>query len=152
MRKRAKKITLRVTDPSDLCRDLLKSETCDIAISELEFEMGGAALGGRFTTLEGLLNNILDQVSSNPLWGAGDAVAPDVNKRMDMFKERLGNMIRGEDKFTLILDDPTGNSYLQNVYAPEEDPEMNIEFYERSFDQNDLLGLNDMKVENYESS
>ena len=43
-----KKITLKLTDPTDLNRDLLKSETCSIAIPELEFEMGGGALGGRY--------------------------------------------------------------------------------------------------------
>ena len=66
-----KKITLRVrgsVDPreteEDLNRDLLKAETCSIAIPELKFEMGGFALGGRFTTLEGLLTNIDDQVNT----------------------------------------------------------------------------------------
>jgi len=49
----------------------------------------------------------------------------------------------------LILDDAAGNSYLQNIYAPDPDPEMKVEQYERSFEQNELLGLNDMKTENY---
>ena len=51
-----------------------------------------------------------------------------------------------------MLDDPAGNSYLQNVYAPDDDPELTIELYERSYEQNDDLGLNDMKVEGYEDS
>lgn len=38
---------------------------------------------------------------------------------------------------------------FQNVYAPEPDPEMKIENYERSYEQNEILGLNDMKTENY---
>jgi zinc finger protein len=37
----------------------------------------------------------------------------------------------------------------QNMYAPDPDPEMTIEKYERSLEQNELLGLNDMKTENY---
>lgn len=40
---------------------------------------------------------------------------------------------------------------LQNVYAPEEDPEMKVEHYKRTFDQNEELGLNDMKTEGYEA-
>ena len=40
---------------------------------------------------------------------------------------------------------------LQNSYAPDPDPEMTIELYERSYDQNEDLGLNDMKTENYET-
>ena len=39
--------------------------------------------------------------------------------------------------------------FLQNSYAPDPDPEMTIDNYERSFEQNDDLGLNDMKTENY---
>merc|ERR1712106_122497 len=144
-----KKITLKVTDPTDMSRDVLKSETCSIAIPELEFEMGGQALGGRFTTLEGLLNNVLDSVEQNSVWG-GDGVAPDINERMTKFKQKFHECIAAAVNFTVVLDDPAGNSYMQNVYAPEEDPELNIEIYERSFDQNDDLGLNDMKVEGYE--
>jgi zinc finger protein len=55
-----------------------------------------------------------------------------------------------EHPFTLILDDPLSNSYLQNLYAPDPDPNMTVEMYDRTFEQNDELGLNDMKVENYE--
>uniref|UniRef100_A0A3Q3RJI6 ZPR1 zinc finger n=1 Tax=Mastacembelus armatus TaxID=205130 RepID=A0A3Q3RJI6_9TELE len=39
---------------------------------------------------------------------------------------------------------------LRNVYAPEPDPEMTVEKYTRSFEQNEELGLNDMKTEGYE--
>ena len=39
---------------------------------------------------------------------------------------------------------------FQNVYAPEPDPEMKVVHYERSYEQKDILGLNEMKTENYE--
>lgn len=55
-----------------------------------------------------------------------------------------------EIKSTLILDDPLGNSYLQNLYAPDPDPAMTIEEYKRTFDQNESLGLNDIRLEDYE--
>jgi zinc finger protein len=54
-----------------------------------------------------------------------------------------------EIPFTLILDDPLGNSYLQNPYAPDNDPNMKVEEYERTFEQNEELGLNDIKTEDY---
>lgn len=44
-------------------RSLLQSETCSVEIPELEFELGMGALGGKFTTLEGLLKDIKDLVS-----------------------------------------------------------------------------------------
>lgn len=55
-----------------------------------------------------------------------------------------------DQPYTLILDDPLANSYLQNLYAPDPDPNMTIEEYERTWEQNEDLGLNDMKVEGYE--
>ena len=39
--------------------------TFSIEIPELEFEMGGASVGGKFTTLEGLLTDLLEQVQLN---------------------------------------------------------------------------------------
>lgn len=51
--------------------------------------------------------------------------------------------------FTVILEDPLANSYLQNIYAPDPDPNMKVEFFDRTWEQNEELGLNDMKVENY---
>jgi len=149
---KGKKITLKVTDPTDMSRDVLKSETCSIAIPELEFEMGGQALGGRFTTLEGLMNNVLESIERDSLWGGGDGLAPDIKERFDKFKQTFQACLSAAMNFTIVLDDPAGNSYLQNVYAPEEDPELTIEVYERTFEQNDDLGLNDLKVGGYEEN
>ena len=55
-----------------------------------------------------------------------------------------------ERPFTVVLDDPLSNSYLQNIYALDEDPNMTVELYDRTFEQNEELGLNDIRVENYE--
>lgn len=58
----------------------------------------------------------------------------------------LAQAIDASIPYTVILDDPLANSYIQNLYAPDDDPKMLIEAYDRSFDQNDELGLNDMKA------
>lgn len=50
---------------------LLQSETCSVEIPELEFELGMGALGGKFTTLEGLLKDIKDLVSGPVLLSSG---------------------------------------------------------------------------------
>lgn len=51
---------------------------------------------------------------------------------------------------TIVLDDPTGNSYVQSLTdAGVPDPNLKIIRYHRSFDQNEELGLNDMKIEGY---
>ena len=40
----------------------LQSETCEVRIPWLDFQSAAGTLGGRFTTLEGLLCNVKDQV------------------------------------------------------------------------------------------
>ncbi|XP_039258195.2 zinc finger protein ZPR1-like [Styela clava] len=147
---KGKKITLNVTDASDMNRDLLKSETCSVRIPEIDMEIGGHAIAGKFTTLEGLLDDIRDLVVKKNPFTAGDSVDADMRKNITTFGEKLESLKNGKSNFTFIMDDPAGNSYLQNVYAPEDDPEMKIELYERTYDQNEELGLNDMKTENYE--
>lgn len=58
--------------------------------------------------------------------------------------------MRGERKITIIMNDPAGNSYVQALTDDGSlDDRLTIERYVRSFDQNEELGLNDMKTENY---
>ncbi|XP_023690786.1 zinc finger protein ZPR1 isoform X1 [Paramormyrops kingsleyae] len=144
------RITLRLTDPSDMTRDLLKSETCCILIPELEFELGMAALGGKFTTLEGLLKDIRELIVSKNPFTCGDSSTPERTEKLEIFGEKIDKIIAGEMEGHIILDDPAGNSYLQNIYAPDPDPEMTIEKYQRTFEQNEDLGLNDMRTEGYQ--
>ena len=124
---KGKKISLNVTDVTDMSRDVLKSETCSLMIPELEFEMGGYALGGRFTTLEGLLDNVLEQVSNNPF--GGDSVSSEQKQKLEQFKIDFISLKEVKKPFIIILDDPAGNSYIQNTYAPDSDPEMTIGNY-----------------------
>uniref|UniRef100_A0A3B3ZXN6 Zinc finger protein ZPR1 n=1 Tax=Periophthalmus magnuspinnatus TaxID=409849 RepID=A0A3B3ZXN6_9GOBI len=144
------KITLHVTDVSDMTRDVLKSETCAVLIPELEFELGMAALGGKFTTLEGLLKDIKDLIVDKNPFISGDSGVTETIQKLKEFGGKIEKVIAGEVDVHIILDDIAGNSYLQNVYAPEPDPEMTIEKYTRTFEQNEDLGLNDMKTEGYE--
>ena len=45
-----------------LCCDKLQSDTCAVRIPELELELEEGTLGGRFTTIEGLLTQVKEQV------------------------------------------------------------------------------------------
>ncbi|XP_061748119.1 zinc finger protein ZPR1 [Nerophis ophidion] len=144
------RISLRISSASDMTRDLLKSETCNVLIPELELELGMGAVCGKFTTLEGLLTDIRDLIVSKNPFVCGDSGESDRTQKLKEFGEKIDKIIAGEMKVHIILDDPTGNSYLENVYAPEADPEMTTEKYTRSFEQNEELGLNDMKTEGYQ--
>lgn len=64
----------------------------------------------------------------------------------------IDTITRGELAATLILNDPAGNSYVQALTDDGSlDQRLKIEKYERDFHQNEELGLNDIKTENYET-
>ncbi|KAM9799074.1 zinc finger protein ZPR1 [Syngnathus typhle] len=144
------KIILNITTASDMTRDLLKSETCSVSIPELDFELGMGALCGKFTTVEGILMDIKNLVVAKNPFVCGDSVDSGRAQKLKEFGDKIDSIIAGQMKARLILDDPSGNSYLENVYAPEADPEMTREMYERTYEQNEELGLNDIKTEGYQ--
>ncbi|KAH9888875.1 zf-ZPR1-domain-containing protein [Cubamyces lactineus] len=143
-----KRITLKVEDREDLSRDILKSESCGMSIPEIELVLQAGTLGGRFTTLEGILDQIYEELSDK-VFASGDSRSD--KDSFEQFLKKLKAVKNVEHPFTLILDDPLANSYLQNIYAPDPDPNMTIEMYDRTWEQNEELGLNDMKVEGYEA-
>ena len=66
-----------------------QAETSSLFIPELEFELHSGTLGGRFTTVEGLLRNALDQLKeSNPL-GYGDSAT---YSKLHNFIDRLAEV------------------------------------------------------------
>lgn len=78
------KITLRITDPIDISRDVLKSETCSMSIPELDFEVGAGTLGGKFTTLEGLLGAMKEQLTGHNPLVCGDSATTSVKGESKM--------------------------------------------------------------------
>ncbi|KAI9309382.1 ZPR1 zinc-finger domain-containing protein [Cunninghamella echinulata] len=146
---KGKRITLKITDVEDLSRDILKSETCGLTIPEINLELTPGTLGGRFTTVEGLLRQVHTELGERA-FTHGDSADVESRTKWEKFLSDLDQVADGQRiPVTLIIDDPLANSYLQNLYAPDDDPEMTIEDYERDFETNESLGLNDMKVENY---
>jgi zinc finger protein len=74
-----KRITLKVEDSEDLSRDILKSETCGLEIPEIELILQPGTLGGRFTTLEGLLTQVYEELGEK-VFVHGDASSTNSDK------------------------------------------------------------------------
>ncbi|KAJ1338695.1 zinc finger protein [Microdochium nivale] len=149
-----KKITLRVESEEDLARDILKSESCALECPELSLQVNPGTLGGRFTTVEGLLtqvrNDLHNQIFESR--GGGDSLASQERTRWSEFFDKLDEAIRGSIKFTVILTDPLASSYVQKAVDPDQDdPQMTEEEYTRTEEEEEDLGLLDMKVEGYEN-
>lgn len=151
MPSKGRRITLKVQDEEDLARDILKSETCALTCPELNLDLTPGTLGGRFTTVEGLLSQVHDELYERVFSEMeGDSMDPVRKDRWAKFFEGLKEAKEGGREFTLILEDPMAASYLQNLYAPDPDPNMVIEDYTRTHEQEEDLGLLDMKTEGYE--
>jgi AcrR family transcriptional regulator len=54
---------------------------------------------------------------------------------IDAFCGRLDGAAAGDTAFTLILDDPSGNSFLENLVAPRHDPGLKVAYYRRTLEQ-----------------
>ncbi|KNZ72095.1 Zinc finger protein zpr1 [Termitomyces sp. J132] len=150
---KGKKIILKVEDREDLSRDILKSETAGLSIPEIDLVLQHGTLGGRFTTLEGILNQVYEELSDK-VFAQGDASEPTDRAGFETFLKKLKEASISSwptPQRPIIVDDPLANSYMQNLYAPDPDPNMTIETYDRTWEQNEQLGLNDIKVEGYES-
>eukprot|EP00455_Lapot_gusevi_P015858 TRINITY_DN1808_c0_g5_i1.p1 TRINITY_DN1808_c0_g5~~TRINITY_DN1808_c0_g5_i1.p1 ORF type:complete len:574 (-),score=198.33 TRINITY_DN1808_c0_g5_i1:61-1782(-) len=145
----ARKCTLRVTSPSDMARDLLKPDTSGVSIPEIDLELTPGTLGGKYTTVEGLLRNIKEKLLESNAFALGDSSTPEEKERFAEFVNKLDSIVEGRIEFTLIIDDPLGNAFIQNPFYPEADPNLVNEEYERTFEQNEELGLNDINVDNY---
>lgn len=81
-------------------------------IPELDLDVGPATLGGRFTTVEGLLMNIKEQLQTQGSMFS-DSAEEKMKSKFDAFFEKLDSCIACRTNFTMILDDPAGNSYAQ---------------------------------------
>ena len=142
------KYTLSVESIDDLNRDIFKSETSKIVIPEIGFETDEGSMGSLFTTVEGIIEKICDQLYNTP-FSTGDS---SINNDINDFIKKLRQLQQLKQKFTLILDDPLSNSFIFPVGDnSENDTKLKKEEYERTFEQNEDLGINDMKVDNYEN-
>jgi len=153
---KGERITLSVKDPSDLTRDILKSETCELECPELNLQVNPGTLGGRFTTVEGLFtqvrNDLHGQIFQTDATGTGgDSLSEGEKTKWTEFFENLDAAIRGERQFTVILNDPLASSYVQPMDPPNPDPKITKEHYERTDAEEEELGLKDIKVEGYEN-
>ena len=73
-------------------------------------------------------------------------------EKWNSFFGKLNNAIRCEMRFSITLEDPLASSYVGPCGKDvEEDPQITKQDYERTAEEMEDLGLNDMKTENYEA-
>lgn len=126
---RATKITFKVEKPTDINRDIFKSDTCLLVIPEVDLELQPGTLGAVYTTVEGIIDKIMTHLDENNPFGQGDSAT---NQQFLVFLAKLNELKEGNKPFTIILDDPLSNCFIYNPNAPEEDPQIKVEVYDRT--------------------
>lgn len=104
---------LRVEGPEDLSIRVVRSSTATISIPELGIEIvPGVAAEGFVSNVEGVLRRVeavLEQLSR-------DAEEPEEGERVRRALEEVRLAAEGRLPFTLVIEDPCGNSFI----APKE--------------------------------
>ena len=158
-------VTLKVTCGDDLRRDVLKSDSCMVLIPELELELGCGTLGGVYTTVEGLVSKIHSSLGNSNPFAIGDSTTlnhsedSEIVQTKSRFKSFLDKLAAFGDgsalPFTLILRDPLGNSFvsapLGSFLPPESDFNISMVDFERSYEENEDFGLNDINTTDFET-
>ncbi|KAL4161865.1 hypothetical protein PRNP1_002416 [Phytophthora ramorum] len=145
------RMTLKVdvsNDPHVLDRDILKSDSACVNIPEIELEMAHGSLGGLYTTVEGLLDKVRQNIEEGNPFAVGDSDGG--RSLLNAWLARLDALKRGAEPFTLILEDPLANSFIYSPFGTaDDDPYMTAEKFTRTEFEDDVLGITDMKVDNY---
>ncbi|KAL3851580.1 hypothetical protein ACJIZ3_013462 [Penstemon smallii] len=127
-----------LADQKMFSRQVVKSETATIKIPELDFEIPPEAQRGSLSTVEGILVRAADGLEA--LQEERKKVDPHTAEAIDEFLVKLKACATANSQFTFTLDDPAGNSFIENPYAPSPDPSLTIKFYERTPEQHAALG------------
>lgn len=109
----------------------MKSEYATITIPEIELTIPKNTQKGSIKTLEGYISATSDGLKLHQ--DARRLVDPDTAMKLDEYIEKLDRMCEGKEMpYHFIIDDPSGNSYVQNPHAPAKDVYVTTKFYERT--------------------
>ncbi|EPY25194.1 zinc-finger protein ZPR1 [Angomonas deanei] len=133
---------LEVKDPKDMDRQIVKSEFATLTIPELELEIPPESQKGSLNTVEGVLEQTKDGLQfQQPL---RKVQHPELYEQIEGFCQKLEEYRSGTVPFTLVLDDPAGNSYIEgryDYYHPTKDPQLTKYEKERTEIDRQLLGV-----------
>jgi zinc finger protein len=135
---RGVKYTFRVQEIEHLNRLIVKADTASLYIPELDFEIPAHSQEGSITTIESILIKSVEGLEKEQ--PVRKALHPDLAAKLDVFIGQLKMCAQLKHPFTVVIDDPAGNSYIENKLAPHADPQLNMVHYVRSEQQNKQLG------------
>lgn len=133
------KITLQVKTPADLNRRIVKSDRTSVKFVELDFEIPAQSQKGEVTTVEGIIDRSVAGLEQDQ--PVRRIQHPDAAAQIDAFVEKLRSLKSVEVPFTLVFEDISGNTRVENLNAPNPDPGCTMTHFIRTKEQNHKLGM-----------
>ncbi|XP_052746111.1 zinc finger protein ZPR1 isoform X2 [Bicyclus anynana] len=130
---------LRVESNSDLNRQVVKSDYTSIKIPEVDFEIPAQSQKGEVTTVEGIITRAVAGLTQDQ--EARRIQHPEAAAQIDAFVERLQGLRTLDTPWTLLLEDISGNCFIENPEAPTRDPRAVRSDFRRSTEQDHALGI-----------
>ncbi|EPY88083.1 zinc finger protein ZPR1 [Camelus ferus] len=131
--------TLTVRAQEDMNREVVKTDSATTRIPELDFEIPAFSQKGALTTVEGLISRAISGLEQDQPTRRANEEA--MAESIDEFIVKLKELKQVASPFTLIIDDPSGNSFVENPHAPRKDDALVITHYNRTQQQEEILGL-----------
>ncbi|KAJ2338057.1 nucleolar zinc-finger protein, partial [Coemansia sp. RSA 2618] len=138
---------LRCTSKADLNRQIVRNNTASISIPDFDFA-APPATNSSLTTAEGLIGRFIEDLASDQ--DQRKEEMPEVYQAIEILLEKLRNALElpeedGETEspyaFTMVVDDPSGNSYVENLCTPKVDPKLKVKQFRRTREQMIQMGL-----------
>ncbi|KAF6736239.1 Zinc finger protein ZPR1 [Oryzias melastigma] len=131
--------TLRVRTKQDLNREVVKADSATTRIPELDFEIPPFTQKGSLSTVEGLLDRAVSGLEQEqPVRRAAE---PALAQKIDQFILKLKKLKDVEQEFSLVIEDPSGNSFVENPSAPHRDEALTVTRFKRTVQQDVQLGI-----------
>eukprot|EP00808_Paulinella_micropora_P015060 g23627.t1 len=125
----------------DLNRQVIRGEWCTVLVPHIDFEAPGRGQKAEITTVEGLLSSFADGLEATYVQSKQENVSSEQVSQIQAIVNDMRQCSTAEKAFKLVLDDPSGNSFLENPNAPLLDfPEVKTQFYNRTKEQVETMG------------
>lgn len=135
------KYDLEITTERDLSRRIVKTEFAELSIPYCNLEIPPKTQKGKLSTIEGFLTTARDDLKA----AMDDGVYDNIDKSAKAkIQETIDNITKVLDckvlpvKFT--LSDPSGNSFVENPFAPNRDPYCKVTHFVRTKDMAKEMG------------
>ncbi|KAK9707598.1 nucleolar zinc-finger protein, variant 2 [Basidiobolus ranarum] len=136
--------TCTLNSKEDYARQIVRSEYASIRLHELDLELPNTSKKGVLTTLEGLMQRIMEDLSMEQ--PVRKVMNPEVYAKLEDLISKMKQHLSCYDPLTISIDDVSGNSFIESLSPPSLDPKLKVRFYTRSKQQNECLGLFDNKI------